>query len=69
MENMENQMDNLIQQGIEMRDAFDEWLFEVCKLKAGKHKEPHDIFPTIDLTDAKHSFIDGMSAEEYKNTL
>jgi len=69
MEYMENQMDNLIQQGIEMRDAFDKWLYKVCELKAGRHFDPHDIYPTIDLTDAKLSFISGMSAEEYKSTL
>jgi hypothetical protein len=69
MEYMENQMDNLIQQGVEMREAFDEWLFEVCELKAGKYKDSHDIYPTIDLRDAKCAFIDGMLAEEYIKTL
>lgn len=51
---------------MQMRDEFDKWLFEACSLKS---KEPHDIFPYVDLTEAKLSFLDGMSALEYSKKI
>lgn len=67
---MANQMDNQIESGIRMKDAFDEWLFEACNYKALRNrKEAHDIFPYVDLTDAKLSFLDGVTALEYSNTI
>ena len=52
-----------------MEIEFNNWLYkaieEYCK---GKRKEPHDVFPYINLTDAKLSFIEGMSSEEYLKT-
>jgi len=44
---------------------FNEWLFKVCEslsIKTGK--EITDVFSSIDLTDAKLSFIDGETPEE-----
>lgn len=67
---MQNQMDNQIEAGIRMKDAFDEWIFEACNYKAiNSRKDVHDLFPIVDLTDAKLSFLDGMSAEEYSKTI
>ena len=67
---MQNQMDNLIESGIRMEDAFNEWLFEACNIKAKiSNKDPHDIFPMADLTDAKLSFISGETSEEYSKTI
>lgn len=65
---MANQMDDLIERGIQMNDEFNEWLFEACSFKS-KHKEPQEIFSTVDLTDAKCAFLDGMSAEEYSKQI
>jgi hypothetical protein len=44
---------------------FHHWLYKACEIKGGKLKEAHDIFPYVDLTDAKLSFIDGMTELEY----
>ena len=44
---------------------FNQWLYKACEIKGGKLKEAHDIFPYVDLTDAKLSFIDGMTEFEY----
>jgi hypothetical protein len=44
---------------------FNQWLYLACETKAGKLKEAHDIFPYVDLTDAKLAFIDGMTELEY----
>jgi hypothetical protein len=44
---------------------FNQWLYLACEIKAGKLKEAHDIFPYVDLTDAKLAFIDGMTELEY----
>lgn len=67
---MANQMDNQIEAGIRMKDAFEKWLFEACNYKALRNrKEAHDIFPLVDLTDAKLSFLDGVTALEYSNMI
>lgn len=63
---MEQKMDELIDGSRLLENQFNEWLYEACKIKAG---DPHDIFPCINLTDAKLSFLDGMSAEEYSKTI
>ena len=44
---------------------FHQWLYTACEIKAGKLKEAHDVFPYVELTDAKLAFIDGMSELEY----
>ncbi len=59
---MANQMDNLIEQGIRMSEEFDKWVFEVCSFKS---IEPND----LNLTDAKLSFLDGVSSEDYSKRL
>ncbi len=70
MEYMQNQMDNLIEAGIRTEDAFNEWLFEACNCKALRtRKEAHDIFPTTNLTDAKLSFLEDVTALEYSNMI
>lgn len=67
---MQNQMDNQIEAGIKMKDAFDEWIYNACEIKAQRtRKDPHDIFPYVDLTDAKLSFLDGVSVEEYSKQI
>lgn len=51
-----------------MKKEFDKWIFEVCKYYnniMGNRKELQEIYCNIDLTDAKLSFIDGMSPLEY----
>jgi len=50
-------------------EEFDKWLFEVCKLLETKIRDAHDIFPYINLTDAKLSYIDGISALEYSKII
>jgi len=53
-----------------MKDKFNEWLFEACNYKALRNrKEAHDIFPLVDLTDAKLSFLDGVTALEYSRQI
>jgi len=42
-----------------------QWLGLACEIKAGKLKDAHDIFPYVDLTDAKLAFIDGMTELDY----
>lgn len=52
-----------------MGNSFNKWLFEAISLYCGERKDPHDIFPHIDLTDAKLSFIDGMTPLEYSQEI
>lgn len=59
---MKNNNNETIQQ------LFDKWIWEVVELRhlrlRGKF-EPQDIYSCIDLTDAKISFLDGISPSEY----
>jgi hypothetical protein len=52
-----------------MREEFNKWIFKVCEYKANlsrnKSITAHEIYPTIDLTDAKLAFLDGETVEEY----
>lgn len=48
-----------------MEQNFHQWLYRACEIAAGKLKDAHDIFPYVDLTDAKLTFIDGYTEEEY----
>ena len=48
---------------------FHQWIYSACEIKAGKLKEAHDIFPYVNLTDAKLAFIDGMSELEYSKCI
>jgi len=67
---MANQMDDLIETGIKMQDAFNIWVFEACELRAKSiKKDVHDLFPFVDLTDAKLSFIDGETSEKYSKII
>lgn len=46
---------------------FDEWCYKVCEYQGSLNKkDPHDIYPYIDLTDAKLSFLSGIKPEDYK---
>ena len=46
--------------------TFDEWLFQVCELISKKtHKEITDIFSSVDLSDAKLTYLDGIPPESY----
>ena len=62
-------MDDLIEQRKIMYEDFNEWFYNVCRLKVGGLKNVHDVYPTIDLADAKLSFLDGISIVEYYRTL
>lgn len=47
--------------------AFDDWIYEVCLIISNRtRKEITDVYSTIDLTDAKLSFLDGIRPEEYR---
>lgn len=48
---------------------FHQWLYKACEIKGGKLKEVHNIFPYVDLTDVKLSFIDGMTELEYSKLI
>lgn len=49
-----------------IKDKFNEWCYDACAYWAKiKRKTPHDIYPYLDLTDAKLAFIDGIRPEEY----
>jgi len=63
---MEQKMDEQIEGSKLLENQFNEWLYEACKIKA---EDPHNIFPYVNLTDARLSFLDGMSAEEYSKTI
>lgn len=58
----------LIKQSFQIMNQFNEWLYEACSLKS-KYKDAHDIYPTVDLIDARCAFIDGMSPEEYSKEI
>ncbi len=48
-----------------LQKNFNSWLYKACEFKG----DPHDIFPYIDLTDAKLAFLDGTSSEEYAKNI
>ena len=52
-----------------LHEEFHKWIYKSCEIKAGKLKDAHDIFPYIDLTDAKLAFLDGTSSEEYAKNI
>lgn len=52
-----------------LQKAFNEWLYKAIELRSNGRRDPHDIFPYVDLTDAKLSFLDGTSAEEYSRNI
>lgn len=48
--------------------TFDEWLYKVCENISQKtmKKDVQDIFTSLDLTDAKLQFVDGVEPEEFE---
>lgn len=48
---------------------FNSWLYTAVVIYCNGKKDPHEIFPIVDLTDAKLSFIDGLSPIEYSQEL
>lgn len=48
---------------------FNSWLYKAVEIYCNGKKDPHKIFPIVDLTDAKLSFIDGLSPTEYSQEL
>lgn len=50
-------------------EQFNKWLYQAVVIYCGNRKDPHDTYPYIDLTDAKLSFMDGMSPKEYSKTI
>ena len=58
---MENQMSDLIDNSEIIHEQFNKWLYNVCRLKGNAH----EIYPTINLTDAKLSYLEGASEIEY----
>lgn len=46
--------------------TFDEWIYKVCELaQIRSRKEITDIYSLVDLTDAKLSYMEGVSPEDY----
>jgi hypothetical protein len=46
--------------------TFDEWIYKVClHISNRTRKEITDVYSSIDLTDAKLTFLDGINPEEY----
>lgn len=46
--------------------TFDEWLFKVVEyIQLQSRREPTEIYSSLDLTDAKLSYLDGITPEEY----
>lgn len=48
---------------------FNEWLYESIEIYCNGRKDPHDIYPFIDLSDAKLNFMDGLSSLEYSKLI
>lgn len=47
--------------------TFDQWIGTVCEIISNRtKKEITEVYSSINLTDAKLSFIDGVSPEDYK---
>jgi hypothetical protein len=47
--------------------TFDEWIYEVCLYRSTRtRREITDVYSSINLTDAKLSFLDGINPEEYR---
>lgn len=50
--------------------TFDEWIFKVCQILSDKHrKDITEVYSSINLTDAKLSYIDNDSPEIYVGNL
>ena len=55
-----------------MNKEFNKWVYLVCESKSKSLrnlKEPHDIFPYINLSDAKLAFLDGQTPKEYSKEI
>lgn len=50
-------------------EEFNKWLGESIEIYCNGKKDPHDVFPYIDLTDAKLSFLDDVTPIEYAKTI
>lgn len=55
--------------GMTLQEEFHKWIYKSCEIKAGKLKDAHDIYPYVDLTDAKLAFLDRTSPEEYAKNI
>ena len=63
-------MGNLSKKQVSLKteEIFNKWLFQVCQYLGDKHrKDISDIYSSIDLTDARCQFMDGLSPQEYNN--
>ena len=55
-----------------MKKEFNKWVYLACEAKAKSLKnlkEAHDIFPYVNLSDAKLAFLDGQTPEEYSKEI
>ena len=53
-----------------MKLSFDKRIYEVCEERAKySKKEITEIYSSINLTDAKLSFMDGQSPKDYAHTI
>ena len=62
---MQNQMSNLIENSKNTQVTFNSWLYKAIEIFCKDKKQPHDIYPLVDLSRAKLSFVYGITSEEY----
>ena len=62
-------MSDLIERSEYIQEEFNIWLYQAVEIFCNGKKDPHDIYPLIDLAIAKTSFIDGMTSKEYSWTI
>ena len=47
--------------------TFDEWIYKVCEIISQRtKKDVQDIYVSLDLTDAKLQFVDGVEPEKFE---
>ena len=54
---------------MEIKHAFEQWLYDTCCFAAGKKEDVQDVYVMVDLTDAKLAFLEGMTCMEYAQEL
>lgn len=53
-----------------MEKTFEIWLYEVCEhISSLTRKEITEVYSSINLTDARLAFLDGVNPEEYSSIL
>lgn len=54
---------------MKLTEKFDNWLYNAIEIHCGGRKDPHDVYPYVDLTSAKLSFMSGMASLEYASEI